>query len=171
MLVLSACGQRALPLVDGGVEPDSQAPPHTTPHPGCQSNNDCPAGSYCFVKGCTGSGSCAQRPTSCPLLAISEPVCGCDGKTYSNDCMRQVAGVALDHQGACAPSPNRTVATGVCVRNSFDACSQDSDCVSGGCGGELCFNPAVSGGASFCDCVQPTGVSCGCVNGKCAWWK
>ena len=59
----------------------------------------------------------------------------------------------------------------MCIKNSFDSCTTDADCMSGGCGGELCYNPAFGGGASTCECVKPTGVGCGCVNGKCAWWN
>ncbi len=44
-------------------------------------------------------GKCRPRPELCPQ--VYEPVCGCDGITYANDCERASAGVALDHRGAC----------------------------------------------------------------------
>jgi len=44
-------------------------------------------------------GNCVFRPGICSKIYM--PVCGCDGKTYSNDCHRQAAGVSLAHPGKC----------------------------------------------------------------------
>jgi Kazal-type serine protease inhibitor domain len=47
------------------------------------------------------AGVCVRRTKICS--EIFKPVCGCNGKTYGNDCQRIAAGVQLAHGGACKP--------------------------------------------------------------------
>ena len=44
-------------------------------------------------------GTCTKVPDTCPKGG--QQVCGCDGKTYANDCEIMKAGIAPDHSGAC----------------------------------------------------------------------
>ncbi|HEV7879437.1 Kazal-type serine protease inhibitor family protein [Bradyrhizobium sp.] len=63
------------------------------------------------------AGKCEKAPSFC--MRVSRPVCGCNGKTYPNDCERQRVKVQLDHDGACkketpppaAPGKKRTKAS------------------------------------------------------------
>jgi len=97
----------------------------------CQGNNECAVDEYCR-KGffdCFGVGECASRPTRC--FDSFSPRCGCDGITYDNICLANMAGVSVERSGACVEV--------VCASND------DCDIT------ELCSTPAgTCGGSGVC---------------------
>jgi Kazal-type serine protease inhibitor domain len=75
---------------------------------GGRGGGTCASGEYCnytpaaICGRADATGTCTKIPKNSACDAVYDPVCGCDGMTYSNDCAATLAGASIDHTGACA---------------------------------------------------------------------
>ncbi|MSP90328.1 MAG: hypothetical protein EXR79_00755 [Myxococcales bacterium] len=122
----------------------------------------CAAGEYCAAPAvgvCGGSGTCATKPQLCP--AISQPVCGCDDKTYGNACAAALAGSNLSTSNACPVS-------GLCGGFAGIKCPAGQACDIASCGADVpgkCVVappvpcPGADGKSQVCGCNAKTYAS------------
>ena len=90
----------------------------------CTGNDDCLATELCAAATCGSLGVCTPRPTGCSTEV--EPVCGCDGVTYSNACVANAAGQNVASRGACAMDGG--VADDAGTDAGTGGCTENSDC-------------------------------------------
>ncbi|HEY3820021.1 MAG TPA: Kazal-type serine protease inhibitor domain-containing protein [Polyangiaceae bacterium] len=141
---------------------DDAAPP---PPPRCASSSDCPVGTYCDKAACGDpSGTCLLDQAECPDDEM--PVCGCDGLTYFNHCLRQSNGVESETPGACPDFTCGGPSNTACPANTY--CAQLGGTGSGHCSPMAEGNcwvlppqcPAPTQGANLWDACQQPGPHC-----------
>lgn len=101
----------AKPAILPGVAVRNTMAAEDCTYPPSSDGTNCPEAEFCKIDvGVCGSfdpiapiqGTCAAKPQACTL--IYDPVCGCDGVTYGNECEARGAGVNIDEEGECAPA-------------------------------------------------------------------
>jgi hypothetical protein len=81
------------------IPPEMMMPDASDAERSCRFSSDCEGTEFCSKEVCGGIGRCELLPAVCDN--DRKPVCGCDGITYWNDCLRQSNSITGSTSGAC----------------------------------------------------------------------
>jgi hypothetical protein len=100
---------------------------------GADGGGACPEGMFCATtSSCEGSGTCQPVPPPCD--EPDTPVCGCNNRTYINECLARQAGINVQFSGRClSPQGGCSVETRPCPSGSACVFIADVDLGSGFC--------------------------------------
>ena len=93
--------------------------------------------------------------------------------------IKLIAIIPLLLVSACTQTTSDTMNTtdldGFCGSSTNAICAADSDCKPGGCSGQVCSgaDENIITTCEYRECynAEAYGVKCGCVEGKCRWYK
>ncbi len=130
---------------------------------GCETDEQCLSAEFCdFAMGsrCGGTGmpgTCTPVPEICTTEV--NPVCGCDGVTYSNACEAQAASVSVEYLGACEDASQACggISGQACPDGTFCRFLPDEMCGAGDQEGICSKVPS----DAICD-IFSAGPACGC---------
>ncbi len=114
-VILSACSDETIviataPSADGGGSSSR-----------CLVSSDCGPELFCEKTACGDpAGTCTPFPAHCH--GDDAPVCGCDGVTYFNDCLRRAAGIAAASGSECGSN------VAFCGAPGDPACPEGATC-------------------------------------------
>jgi len=122
---------------------------------GCKTNAECAPTHYCAKPEgqCDAMGQCAWRPDLCIMLW--DPVCGCDGVSYSNDCAAGQAGVSIAYRGECRKLDSDGDGIPDGEDNCFDAPNPDQSDLDKDNIGDVCDHDA-DGDGYYCPKCTPS---------------
>jgi len=106
------------------------------------------------------TGTCAKLPDACD--AIYDPVCGCDGATYSSACSASLKGISVLYRGTCDATSPGAVCGGLlglgCEKNEYCDFPIETQCGSGDQTGNCAAIPSACDKSLFpvCGCDGKT---------------
>jgi hypothetical protein len=90
--IYGTCFDPSIPVLCTFAPPGTRLP--------CTSDVHCRDGEFCEGDGCAGPGGCVFMSVAA-CTGVLDPVCGCDGKTYTNAGCTIAAGVRVLNPGSC----------------------------------------------------------------------